>query len=113
MASKLDHSVDIVLWDHDVFRADDGLLKSVVFVWVKSVLFAFTFTFKTGLHNLIHMFAGKARTGHKGCNFLFFLGLPVDKVLNIRMVDVNNYHFGCTPCGSTRLNSTGCTISNF
>ena len=52
------------------------------------------------------------RAGHYGGNFLLLDDLPVDEVLDVGMIGVNDHHLGRAPGGATRLDGAGCSVAD-
>jgi len=52
------------------------------------------------------------RARHQGRHLLLFTGLPLDELLDIRMVDVQDDHLRCTTCRTTALDGAGCTVED-
>jgi hypothetical protein len=50
--------------------------------------------------------------GDKGGDLLLFLDLPVDVVLDVRVVDVDHDHLGGAPGGAAGLDGAGCAVAD-
>ena len=61
----------------------------------------------------IHVYLGHARTGDKGGDLLFFVDLPVDELLDIWMIDIDDDHLGCAAGGAPGLDGASGTIPDF
>ena len=50
---------------------------------------------------------------HQGSDFLFFTDLPTDEFFDIRMIDIEADHFGCTTGGSSGFDGSCCRVPDF
>ncbi|KXK38559.1 MAG: hypothetical protein UZ16_OP3001000765 [Candidatus Hinthialibacteria bacterium OLB16] len=67
---------------------------------------------EAGLHDGVHVVAADAAAGHHGGHFLFLAHLPVDEVLDVRVVDIDDHHFGGPACGATGFDRSGGTVAD-
>ena len=52
------------------------------------------------------------RADDESRDLLLFAELPIDEILDIRMVEVESHHLGCSTCGSARLDSARRAVAN-
>ena len=98
LAGEVDDPLDVVVRDHGLAAFPDGGLERRVLARVEAILggavFAGGFHVLTSGQDLGQVLLGEARAGHQRGDLLLFLNLPVDVLLDVRMIDVDDDHLG-------------------
>ena len=109
LAGELDHPLHVVFRNHRPAAAENRLFQGRVLLQIEAVL---AFAFLAGGHDFAQVLAGQLRAGDQCGDFLFFLDLPVDELLDVGMVDVDYDHLGGAPRRAAGLNGAGGAIAD-
>ena len=109
LAGERDDTLHIVLRDHGPAGILDRLLELRVVVGRKPPR---TFDGVAGLDDGVQVPVRKVRAGHEGRHLLLLDDLPVDELLDIRMIDIDHHHLGGPPGRATRLDGAGGAVAD-
>ena len=70
------------------------------------------FAIDAGLHHGLQMLLGQLGAGHQGGDLLFLDHLPVDEILDVGMIDIDDHHLGGAPRGAARLDGAGRAVAD-
>ena len=65
-----------------------------------------------GLENLVQLTSDSSRAGDHGGHLLFLDHFPGNKLLNVRVIQIETDHLGRAPGGAARFDSPGGTIAD-
>ena len=102
LARELDHPLDVVVGHHVAARILDRALQRRVLLDLEAVV-ARAFAIDAGLHDRRQCLAHDLGAGDEGGDLLLFLHLPVDIVLDIGMIDIDDHHLGGAARRAARL----------
>ena len=122
LARQLHDPLDVVLRHLGPARGRDRLLElgvalgidGGVLVLVAGILWpALLWPVQvTGLHDRVQVPVAQLRAGDQGGDLLLLDHLPVDVVLDVRVVDVDADHLGRAPRGAARLDGAGRAVAD-
>ena len=112
LLSIIQHALDVCLWDRAFFRAADRGLQLVVLGGVISVGLCAVPCFDRG-KQLVQLAFMHLRASDDARHLLLFDDLPVDEILDIGVVRINDNHLGRAPCGATRFDRACRTVTDF
>src|SRR5262249_33842326 len=67
----------------------------------------------TGFEDGVEVLLQRLRTGDQRRDFLLFDDLPVDELLDIRMIEIQYHHFCGSARGASRLDRAGRAVADF
>ena len=111
LLGELDDALDVVIWHLNAAGHFDLALKRRVLLRIKAA-FVWAIAIDAGLHNGFEVLGDEFGAGHKCGNLLLFLHLPIDIGFDIRMVDINDNHFGRATCRAARLDRARCPVAD-
>ena len=111
LTREADHPLDQIVGDHALARGLDLAAQGRVLQRVVAIA-ARAFAIDAGLQHRLEVLFRQLGTGHQGRNLLFLDHLPVDEVLDIGMVDIDNHHLGGAAGGAARLDGAGGAVAD-
>ena len=109
LAGEMDHPLDEVFRDHRPAAFEDGLFQAQILVRVEPVL---AVAFAACPYHRVQVLGGQLGPGHQGRDLLFFLNFPVDELLDIRMVDIDDNHLGGAAGCAAGLDGAGRAVAD-
>ena len=109
LTRELDDPLDVVLRHIVLARRQDCLFQRLILLWIEAGV---VFALLAGVHNRAQAAIVDARAGHQGCDLVLFDHLPVDVILDIRMVDIDDDHLGGAPRGAAGFDRAGRPVAD-
>ena len=120
LARELDDAQDVVVRHLVAARFFDGALQGRVLGGIEAALVgdarlglaALGLAVDAGLHDRLQALAADLGAGDEGRDLLLLLHLPVDVLLDVGMIDVDDDHLGRAPRGAARLDGAGSAVAD-
>src|SRR5690606_17481648 len=109
LPGELDDPLDVVLGDHRLARGDDLAAQLHVLLRIEAVVTAAQLA---GRHDGVEVLLRQLGAGDEGRNLLLLDDLPVDELLDVRVIDVADHHLGGAPRGAARLDRAGGPVAD-
>jgi len=108
---ELDHALHIVFRHMRATRRDDLALQRHVLLRIEAIL-AVALAIDAGAHDGVQMLAVDLRAGDERRHLLLFGHLPVDELLDVGMVDIDDHHFGGAPRRAAGFDRAGRPVAD-
>ena len=107
LAGELDHPLDIVLGDQRLARGADRLAQAGVARRREAAV-----ALVARPHDRVEALGAELRTGDQRGHLLLLDDLPVDELLDVGVIDVDDDHLGGAARGAARLDRSGGAIAD-
>ena len=102
LPGELDHTLDVVFRHMRLAGGEHFALQGRVLLRAEAILIG-AVAVDARLHDGVEVLAVDLGAGHQRGDLLFLDHLPVDELLDVRMVDIDDHHLGRAARGAARL----------
>jgi len=112
LAGQLDDFLDGGVGDESAPGELDFFFQRRILFRVEAVI-ARPLAIDAGAQNRLQGLLQNFRAGHEGRDLAFLLHLPVDKILDVGMIGIDNDHFRGAPCCAAGFDRTRGAVADF
>ena len=111
LLGELDHALDVVVRHVGPARGLDLAPQHRVLLRIEAVV-ARALAVHAGLQDRLEVLLVDLRAGDEGGDLLLLDHLPVDELLDVGMIGVDDHHLGGAPRGAARLDGAGGAVAD-
>ena len=111
LLGELDHALDEIVGHVVAARQLDLALERGILLRAEAVVAA-SLAVHAGLEHGLEVLLVDLGAGDQRRHLLLFLHLPVDILLDVRVIDVDHHHLGGAPRGAARLDGAGRAVAD-